>query len=81
MSGKFFTPLRKSPELHSLKQSCYSCPMFDICNGCYKTVKDLKQHNLVEDHCKRMKGIAQDIIDINGVDRQTTPYVDESNNE
>ena len=81
MNGKFFTPLRKSPELHSLKQSCYSCPMFDICNGCYKTVKDLKQHNLVEDHCKRMKGIAQDIIDINGVDRQTTPYIDESNNE
>jgi hypothetical protein len=24
-----------------------------------------------------MKGIAQDIIDINGVDRQTTPYVNE----
>ena len=74
MSGGFSTPLATDLSLLSLKNACYTCPMFEICNGCKKTVKDLKQHNMVEDHCKHMKTLAADIISINSISRQLTPY-------
>jgi radical SAM protein with 4Fe4S-binding SPASM domain len=78
MSGSKIFPLRFQPELQSLKQSCYTCPMFDICNGCKKTIKDLKDYNLVETHCKKMKSIAPSIIKSNGLDLEVTDYVNES---
>ena len=74
MSGGFSTPLSTDLNLLSLKNACYTCPMFEICNGCKKTIKDLKQHNMVEDHCKHMKTLAADIISINSINRQLTPY-------
>ena len=78
MNGGFSTPLTDDVELQTLKQSCYSCPMFEICNGCRKTVKDLKVHGMVEEHCLAMKELAPDIIRANGLDMEVTPYVDES---
>ena len=79
MAGEQFTPLADDFELNSLKQACYSCPMFEICNGCKKTIKDLKQHNMVEDHCFHMKQLAPDIIEANGMTGAVTPtpYVSE----
>jgi radical SAM protein with 4Fe4S-binding SPASM domain len=79
MAGEFFTPLREDIHLNNLKESCFTCPMFQICNGCRKTVKDLKEHNLVEEHCLSMKSIAADIIEANGMTGQLipTPYVKE----
>jgi radical SAM protein with 4Fe4S-binding SPASM domain len=67
MTGDKIFPLRFQPELQSLKQSCYSCPMFQICNGCKKTTKDLKDNNLVEYHCIKMKQLAPDIIESNNL--------------
>lgn len=55
MNGEFFTPLQDTYEIQYQKEECLSCPNFHICNGCYKTVKDLKEHNLVERSCKKMK--------------------------
>jgi radical SAM protein with 4Fe4S-binding SPASM domain len=78
MMGSFFTPLQESLELLSLKQSCFSCPMFQICNGCKKTVKDMKRSGIVEDHCKHMKKIAPDILKSNNLNIPVTPYEDES---
>jgi len=60
-----------------LKNACYTCPMFEICNGCKKTIKDLKQHNMVEDHCKHMKTLALDIIKANNIKLEPTHYVRE----
>jgi radical SAM protein with 4Fe4S-binding SPASM domain len=79
MNGDKIYPLRFDLELQSLKSSCYSCPMFSICNGCRKTIKDLKDYKLVEDHCHRMKQLAPDIIEANGLtnELQPTPYVQE----
>ena len=65
MDGKFFTPLQDNIELLSLKDECFSCPMFSICNGCRKTIKDLKEADVVETHCVRMKKLASEIIEIN----------------
>ena len=73
MSGKQIFPLRLQPELQSLKQSCFTCPMFDICNGCKKTIKDLKNYNLVEAHCVKMKTLAPAIIEANGITGQVVP--------
>jgi len=79
MAGNKILPIYFQPELQSLKQSCYVCPMFEICNGCRKTIKDLKEYNLVEAHCHAMKKIAPQILTANGiVDTVVTPYVDES---
>ena len=79
MDGEFFTPLQDSFELASMKKACYTCPMFDICNGCRKTVKDFKRHNVVEAHCKIMKTIAPKILKANGMeDVEVTPYVNEN---
>jgi radical SAM protein with 4Fe4S-binding SPASM domain len=79
MSGKKIFPLRVEPELQSLKQACYTCPMFEICNGCRKTIKDLKDFNLVEAHCIRMKALAPKIIEANNMSGilEPTEYVKE----
>ena len=78
MKGEFFQPLSSDMHLSMMKQSCLTCPMFQICNGCRKTIKDYKEHGLVEQHCKTMKSVAPDIIKINGLNKEVTPYVDES---
>lgn len=67
MNGAFFKPLQEDFELDSMKHECYGCPMFAICNGCRKTVKDLKAANVVEEHCKLMKTLASDILELNGL--------------
>lgn len=77
MKGKKVFILQQDISLLSLKQSCFTCPMFKICNGCKKTIKDLKDHDMVESHCIKMKSLAQDIIDINGVNLEPTPYIKE----
>lgn len=77
MKGGFVTPLRNDIHLLSLKQSCFTCPMFEICNGCKKTIKDLKVHNMVEEHCYHMKQLASDIIESNGMNKTVSPYVRE----
>ena len=77
MSGKFFTPLSDDINLLSMKKSCFTCPMFEICNGCRKTIKDFKKHNVVEDHCKLMKSIAPKILKANNLSLKVTPYVRE----
>lgn len=64
MSGKLFTPLNDDPLLNSLKSECLTCPLFKICNGCFKTIKDMKEHNIVEDHCKIMKSIESQILNL-----------------
>ena len=65
MEGQFFTPLQDNIDLVSLKEECFTCPMFSICNGCHKTIKDLKEADVVEEHCVRMKRLAPTIMDIN----------------
>lgn len=79
MTGEKIFPLRFRPEIQSLKQSCFTCPMFQICNGCRKTIKDLKDHNMVEEHCYRMKQLAPDIIEANEMTGLLTPteYINE----
>jgi radical SAM protein with 4Fe4S-binding SPASM domain len=79
MQGKKIFPIKNIQELQSLKQSCYTCPMFEICNGCKKTIKDLKTHGLVEYHCSTMKTLAKDIIESNGLTGilEPTEYVNE----
>jgi radical SAM protein with 4Fe4S-binding SPASM domain len=63
--GGFFTPLQEASELFSMKDDCMACPLFNICNGCKKTIKDLKSHDMVEEHCAHMKTLAARIIKIN----------------
>jgi sulfatase maturation enzyme AslB (radical SAM superfamily) len=80
MAGEFFTPLQVVPELASMKESCFVCPMFAICNGCKKTIHDTKRLGLTEHHCRKMKSLAPQIIEINGLTGHVEPtdYVDES---
>lgn len=81
MAGAKELPLQADFELQTMKHSCYTCPMFAICNACKKTIRDHKRLGLVETHCQKMKALAPDIIEINGLTGQLepTPYVNESN--
>ena len=65
MAGEFFTPLQNDILNQTMHDGCYTCPMFQICNGCKKTIKDTKRHNMVEEHCTLMKQLAPRIIDAN----------------
>jgi radical SAM protein with 4Fe4S-binding SPASM domain len=65
MAGATIRPLRHEFELQTMTDNCYGCPMFEICNGCKKTIKDHKQYGLTEIHCKKMKTLASDIINAN----------------
>lgn len=65
MQGQQLTPLTDDIRLMSMHDGCFGCPMFQICNGCRKTIKDHKVHNMVEDHCKLMKQLAPKIIESN----------------
>ena len=77
----FFKPLQSDMKLYSMKRACFECPMFSICNGCRKTIKDFKKHNVVEEHCKIMKSIAPKVLSANGLNNiELTPYIDESRN-
>jgi radical SAM protein with 4Fe4S-binding SPASM domain len=79
MAGAKQRPLQVV-ELASLKQSCYFCPMFSICNGCKKSIRDAKKTGRVEEHCVKMKALAPQIIDANGLTGQLIPtdYVNEA---
>jgi len=65
MSGSKIRPLQNEESLFILKEDCLSCPVFNICNGCKKTIKDLKTNNLVEKHCTKMKTLIPKIIMFN----------------
>jgi radical SAM protein with 4Fe4S-binding SPASM domain len=79
MAGDFFRPVSSDPDIQTMKQACYTCPMFQICNGCRKTVRDMKREKTVEEHCKRMKGLAPRILESNGMSADSiTPYVNEA---
>lgn len=65
MLGEPAKPLQTSLELLSLKTECFECPMFSICNGCRKTISDMKTSGTVQQHCALMKTLASDIIQIN----------------
>ena len=81
MNGEMQTPLQNDPNIQTMKSACYTCPMFDICNGCKKTVRDMKREGQAEDHCYHMKKLAPRILEINGMDPGlATPYVNESIN-
>jgi len=79
MKGKKIFPLRNLTDLASMKNSCWTCPMFEICNGCRKTISDLKEHGLVESHCYKMKQLAPKIIAANNMTGVLIPteYVNE----
>lgn len=79
MTGATQTPLQHDPEMVSMKMGCFTCPLFDICNGCKKTISDHKRLGLVEKHCRKMKTLASDIIEANGLSGHLipTPYYNE----
>jgi radical SAM protein with 4Fe4S-binding SPASM domain len=67
MKGKKIFPIKNILELQTMTEDCYTCPMFEICNGCKKTIKDHKTYNMTSTHCKKMKTLAPDILKANGL--------------
>lgn len=65
MTGVVALPLQIDVDLLSMKVECLTCPMFDICNGCRKTIRDTKRAGMVESHCSLMKTLSSKLISIN----------------
>lgn len=63
MAGEMFFPVQNSKHKF-LKEECFGCKMFEICNGCVKHIKDLKAMGAVERHCTKMKSIEKDFIEM-----------------
>jgi radical SAM protein with 4Fe4S-binding SPASM domain len=63
MEGEQALPLQKSKH-QFLKPECFGCKMFDLCNGCRKHIKDLKETNKVEENCIAMKAIEKDLLEM-----------------
>lgn len=55
MKGEKFLPLQTQSENQFLKMECLTCKAYEICNGCYKTIRDLKKTDMVEESCRAMK--------------------------
>lgn len=72
-NGPVQTPLQDDLLLDSMHSGCYTCPNFLICNGCRKTVKDHKQHGIVEAHCTLMKTLTADIEALQGLPFERLP--------
>ena len=53
-SGPRDTPLASAQGIQFMKEDCLSCPLFNICNGCKKTIHDVKKMGWVELHCAEM---------------------------
>ncbi|MNB99279.1 hypothetical protein D3C75_465580 [compost metagenome] len=68
LKGEVQTPLSDDLMLDAMHSGCYSCPNFNICNGCRKTIKDHKQHGIVEAHCTLMKTLTDDIEALQGLE-------------
>lgn len=62
--GEVQIPLQKDFKLLSMHQGCFTCKLFDFCNGCRKNIADMKDNNLVEQHCARMKAIEQPLLEM-----------------
>lgn len=82
--NKFFTPIQDDKKYTTLKKSCINCPMFNICNGCKKTISDYHRKGglVIEDHCKKMKELSPEILRANGfkedeITNMVTPYKQE----
>lgn len=52
------------PELLSMTNMCFTCPMFNLCNGCAKTIKDHKRHKINEKHCFKMKQLESRLMNM-----------------
>ena len=65
-------PFKAATELKALHKRCYGCELFSICNGCKKTIHDLKQHGLADEHCRLMTELKDEIVRINIENQQTT---------
>jgi len=65
MNGAKVFPIKFVQSLQTMTNDCYTCPMFEICNGCKKTIKDHKDYDMNMIHCAKMKTLANDIIEAN----------------
>jgi hypothetical protein len=58
---------RDDPELLSMNDKCFTCPLFTLCNGCAKTIKDHKRFNMQGEHCFRMKEMQTELLEMRDV--------------
>jgi MoaA/NifB/PqqE/SkfB family radical SAM enzyme len=55
---------REDPDLLSMNNWCFTCPLFELCNGCAKTIKDHKRFGMQEEHCKQMKILEPKLLEM-----------------
>ena len=62
--NQFYTPLTDNTEIYSMKEDCFTCSLFEICNGCRKHIENHKENGLVEEHCRSMKAIEKELLQV-----------------
>jgi len=56
---------KENLNLLSMTDRCFTCALFNLCNGCAKTIKDHKKFNMAETHCFEMKQIETKLLGMN----------------
>jgi len=47
-----------------IKNECLACELFKFCNSCYKNIADIKNFNLIDEHCIGMKKIGKELCKV-----------------
>ena len=55
---------RDDPSLISMRPDCFLCPLFNLCNGCAKTIKDHKTRDMDGVHCFKMKQLEPQLLEM-----------------
>ena len=49
-------------DLISMTDRCFTCELFNLCNGCAKTIKDHKRFDMNEQHCFEMMQLKDELL-------------------
>lgn len=56
-----YTERQLQKDFFCLKNECLACNLFQLCNSCYKRIKDIRASKNIEHHCKEMKKLRRKI--------------------
>lgn len=73
-SEQLETPLSDDYSIASMKSDCFSCELFSLCNGCRKTIKDMKTHGLVDNHCHLMQTMKSKLLEVQQYEKPDSTF-------
>ena len=58
-----------------LKKECLACDLFQLCNSCYKRMKDIYTARIIHEHCDGMKKLKRKINKVKKLNLDTNEFI------